>query len=72
MIIGYQSVTMRVSKSVLVGKYSADQVDQVVSLYETLGQQYRWSSAVKRMPLVFLQGNKSREAAESYIRLLFF
>ncbi|KAI5392296.1 hypothetical protein KIW84_012183 [Lathyrus oleraceus] len=46
---------MRVSKSVLVGKYSADQVDQVVSLYETLGQQYRWSSAVKRMPLVFLQ-----------------
>ncbi|CAI8601214.1 unnamed protein product [Vicia faba] len=29
------------------GKYSADQIDQLVSLYETLGQQYKWSSAVK-------------------------
>lgn len=29
------------------GKYSADQIDQLVLLYETLGQQYKWSSAVK-------------------------
>jgi peptide alpha-N-acetyltransferase len=52
------------------GKYSADQIDQLVSLYETLGQQYKWSSAVKRIPLDFLQGDKFREAAESYIRPL--
>ncbi|WJX48860.1 N-alpha-acetyltransferase 16, NatA auxiliary subunit [Trifolium repens] len=51
-------------------KYSADQIDQLVSLYETLGQQYKWSSAVKRIPLDFLQGDKFREAAESYIRPL--
>ncbi|KAL5072633.1 hypothetical protein RYX36_011617 [Vicia faba] len=52
------------------GKYSADQIDQLVSLYETLGQQYKWSSAVKRIPLDFLQGDKFREAAENYIRPL--
>ncbi|XP_004506868.1 N-terminal acetyltransferase A complex auxiliary subunit NAA15-like [Cicer arietinum] len=52
------------------GKYSPDQIDRLVSLYETLGRQYKWSSAVKRIPLDFLQGDKFREAADNYIRPL--
>ncbi|XP_027344722.1 N-terminal acetyltransferase A complex auxiliary subunit NAA15-like isoform X2 [Abrus precatorius] len=52
------------------GQLSADQIDQLDSLYETLAQQYKWSSAVKRIPLDFLQGDKFREAAGNYIRPL--
>jgi len=29
------------------GQYSPDQIDQLDSLYKTLVQQYKWSSAVK-------------------------
>jgi len=31
------------------GQYSPDQIDQLDSLYKTLVQQYKWSSAVKVM-----------------------
>lgn len=30
-------------------KHATNQTDQLVSLYETLGQQYKWSSAVNRI-----------------------
>ena len=31
------------------GQYSPDQIDRLDSLYKTLVQQYKWSSAVKVM-----------------------
>uniref|UniRef100_A0A6N2KHB6 Uncharacterized protein n=1 Tax=Salix viminalis TaxID=40686 RepID=A0A6N2KHB6_SALVM len=49
---------------------SSSDIDQLDALYKSLGQQYTWSSAVKRIPLDFLQGNKFREAADNYIRPL--
>ncbi|KAL9304484.1 hypothetical protein ACSQ67_021747 [Phaseolus vulgaris] len=52
------------------GQYSPDQIDQLDSLYKAIVQQYKWSSAVKRIPLDFLQGDKFREAADNYIRPL--
>ncbi|KAG4945020.1 hypothetical protein AAZX31_15G012600 [Glycine max] len=52
------------------GHYSLDEIDQLDALYRTLGQQYKWSSAVKRIPLDFLQGDKFQEAANNYIRPL--
>ncbi|XP_061359544.1 N-terminal acetyltransferase A complex auxiliary subunit NAA15-like isoform X2 [Gastrolobium bilobum] len=52
------------------GQFSPDQIDRLDSLYKTLGQQYKWSSAAKRIPLDFLQGDKFREAADNYIRPL--
>ncbi|KOM44552.1 hypothetical protein LR48_Vigan05g215700 [Vigna angularis] len=52
------------------GHFSPDEIDQLDALYKTLEQQYKWSSAVKRIPLDFLQGDKFREAAHSYIRPL--
>ncbi|KAL5758076.1 hypothetical protein ACOSP7_020687 [Xanthoceras sorbifolium] len=52
------------------GKYSSDEIDQLDALYKSLGQQYTWSSAVKRIPLDFLQDEKFREAAFNYIRPL--
>ncbi|KAK3219688.1 hypothetical protein Dsin_013658 [Dipteronia sinensis] len=52
------------------GKYSSDDIDQLDALYKSLGQQYTWSSAVKRIPLDFLQGEKFREAAFNYMRPL--
>ncbi|KAK3020555.1 hypothetical protein RJ639_047467 [Escallonia herrerae] len=52
------------------GQYSSHDVDQLEPLYDSLGQQYTWSSAVKRIPLDFLDGNKFREAADNYVRPL--
>ncbi|MED6120077.1 N-alpha-acetyltransferase 16, NatA auxiliary subunit [Stylosanthes scabra] len=52
------------------GQYSPDEIDRLDSLFRSLGQQYKWSSAVKRIPLDFLQGDKFREAADNYIRPL--
>ncbi|CAJ1955176.1 unnamed protein product [Sphenostylis stenocarpa] len=52
------------------GYFSPDEIDQLDALYKTLGQQYKWSSAVKRIPLDFLQGDKFRDAAYSYIKPL--
>ncbi|GLU22164.1 hypothetical protein SLE2022_382600 [Rubroshorea leprosula] len=48
------------------GHYS-DEIDQLESLYKSLQEQYTSSSAVKRIPLDFLQGDKFREAAFNYI-----
>ncbi|XP_062098866.1 N-terminal acetyltransferase A complex auxiliary subunit NAA15-like isoform X2 [Humulus lupulus] len=50
------------------GQYSPDQIEQLELLYNSLRQQYTWYSAVKRIPLDFLQGVRFREAAENYIR----
>nr|KYP36617.1 NMDA receptor-regulated protein 1 [Cajanus cajan] len=52
------------------GHFSPDEIDRLDALYKTLGQQYKWSSAVKRIPLDFLQSDKFREAADRYIRPL--
>ncbi|KAJ6963431.1 N-terminal acetyltransferase A complex auxiliary subunit NAA15-like [Populus alba x Populus x berolinensis] len=49
---------------------SSSDTDQLDALYKSLGQQYTWSSAVKRIPLDFLQGDKFHEAADNYIRPL--
>ncbi|KAJ6947281.1 N-terminal acetyltransferase A complex auxiliary subunit NAA15-like [Populus alba x Populus x berolinensis] len=49
---------------------SSSDIDQLDALYKSLGQQYTWSSAVKRIPLDFLQGDKFHEAADNYIRPL--
>ncbi|XP_043726271.1 N-terminal acetyltransferase A complex auxiliary subunit NAA15-like [Telopea speciosissima] len=51
-------------------QYSSDNIEQLEALYKSLGQQYTWSSAVKRIPLDFLEGEKFREAADNYIRPL--
>ncbi|KAF5466665.1 hypothetical protein F2P56_016572 [Juglans regia] len=50
--------------------FSPDEIDRLYALYKSLGQQYQWSSAVKRIPLDFLQGDRFQEAAENYIRPL--
>ncbi|KAM5578948.1 N-terminal acetyltransferase A complex auxiliary subunit NAA15 [Rosa sericea] len=51
-------------------QYSPDEIERLDDLYKSLGQKYSWSSAVKRIPLDFLQGEKFREAADNYIRPL--
>ncbi|KAH7547325.1 hypothetical protein FEM48_Zijuj01G0297800 [Ziziphus jujuba var. spinosa] len=51
-------------------QYSPDQIEQLDDLYKSLRQQYSWSSAVKRIPLDFLHGDKFRAAADNYIRPL--
>ncbi|CAO2815322.1 unnamed protein product [Amaranthus hypochondriacus] len=52
------------------GQYSSDETDQLNTLYQSLQQEYKWSSAAKRIPLDFLQGEKFEEAAVNYIRPL--
>ncbi|ONK76623.1 uncharacterized protein A4U43_C03F30260 [Asparagus officinalis] len=52
------------------GQYTSDEIDRLDALYKSLREQYSWSSAVKRIPLDFLQGEKFQEAAENYIRPL--
>ncbi|KAH1066500.1 hypothetical protein J1N35_031487 [Gossypium stocksii] len=52
------------------GKYSSDEIDQLDALYKSLAEQFTWSSAVKRIPLDFLQGDKFCAAAANYIRPL--
>ncbi|XP_076925857.1 N-terminal acetyltransferase A complex auxiliary subunit NAA15-like [Bidens hawaiensis] len=64
---GLQKCVGLYSKS---GQYSFDEIDQLESLYKSLGQQYTWSSAVKRIPLDFLEDVKFRDAADNYIRPL--
>ncbi|KAG6665313.1 N-terminal acetyltransferase A complex auxiliary subunit NAA15 [Carya illinoinensis] len=51
-------------------QFSPDEIDRLDGLYKSLGQQYQASSAVKRIPLDFLQGDRFLEAAENYIRPL--
>ncbi|CAK9185644.1 unnamed protein product [Ilex paraguariensis] len=52
------------------GLYTSDEIDLLEALYKSLGQQYNRSSAVKRIPLDFLNVEKFREAADNYIRHL--
>ncbi|KAK3164784.1 hypothetical protein QOZ80_1AG0024670 [Eleusine coracana subsp. coracana] len=52
------------------GQYSADDVERLSALYESLKKDYAWSSAVKRIPLDFLEGEKFQEAADNYVRPL--
>ncbi|XP_026408454.1 N-terminal acetyltransferase A complex auxiliary subunit NAA15-like [Papaver somniferum] len=52
------------------GQYSSDEIQKLDALYKSLREQYTWSSAVKRIPLDFLQGEQFREAADNYIRPL--
>ncbi|KAD6794662.1 hypothetical protein E3N88_05558 [Mikania micrantha] len=52
------------------GQYSPDEIGKLNALYQSLGEQYTWSSAVKRIPLDFLDGVKFQEAADNYIRPL--
>ncbi|WOG99228.1 hypothetical protein DCAR_0518576 [Daucus carota subsp. sativus] len=51
-------------------EYSSSEIEQLEALYKSLGLQYTWSSAVKRIPLDFLKAEKFREAADNYIRPL--
>ncbi|KAL2539245.1 tetratricopeptide repeat (TPR)-containing protein [Abeliophyllum distichum] len=51
-------------------QYSSDQIVRLEALYESLSKQYSRSSAVKRIPLDFLSGEKFQAAAENYIRPL--
>lgn len=48
--------------------YSSDDINRLEALYQSLAQQYNKSSAVKRIPLDFLDGEKFQKAVESYIR----
>ncbi|CAN6442127.1 unnamed protein product [Victoria cruziana] len=52
------------------GGYSPDEAHRLDNLYKSLKEQYSWSSAVKRIPLDFLNGEMFREAAGNYIRPL--
>ncbi|CAA7403072.1 unnamed protein product [Spirodela intermedia] len=50
--------------------YMPDEIDRLDDLYKSLRERYNWSSAVKRIPLDFLQGERFREAASCYVRPL--
>nr|GEV96903.1 N-terminal acetyltransferase A complex auxiliary subunit NAA15-like isoform X2 [Tanacetum cinerariifolium] len=50
------------------GQYSSEEIDKLDALYKSLGKQYTWSSAVKRIPLDFLDGDKFLDAADDYVR----
>ncbi|KAL3511819.1 hypothetical protein ACH5RR_024536 [Cinchona calisaya] len=52
------------------GHYSSDEIVRLEALYKSLAQQYKKSSAVKRIPLDFLDGEKFWKAVENYIRPL--
>ncbi|ERN06076.1 hypothetical protein AMTRI_Chr05g64380 [Amborella trichopoda] len=52
------------------GEYTSDEVNHMCDLYKSLREQYTWSSAVKRIPLDFLKGEKFCEEAENYIKPL--
>ncbi|KAK1282040.1 hypothetical protein QJS10_CPB22g00985 [Acorus calamus] len=51
-------------------QFSSDEVDRLDALYKELMEQYKWSSAVRRIPLDFLQFEKFRVSADNYIRPL--
>ncbi|KAL9254197.1 N-terminal acetyltransferase A complex auxiliary subunit NAA15-like protein [Drosera capensis] len=51
-------------------KYSSNEIEQLQVLYKSLAQEYSWSSAVKRIPLDFLQGEHFYKEADNYIRPL--
>ncbi|KAF8103376.1 hypothetical protein N665_0188s0313 [Sinapis alba] len=52
------------------GQYSTDQIEKLNTLYQSLSEQYTRSSAVKRLPLDFLQDESFKEAVGKYIKPL--
>lgn len=52
------------------GQYTSDEISRLEALYKSFREQYSWSSAVKRIPLDFLQGEEFRDAADNYVRPL--
>ncbi|KAJ3670740.1 hypothetical protein LUZ60_008166 [Juncus effusus] len=66
-LIGLQSCLGLYSEK---GQYTSDEAERLDALYKSLREQYTFSSAVKRIPLDFLQGDQFREAADKYIRPL--
>ncbi|KAJ8427132.1 hypothetical protein Cgig2_033942 [Carnegiea gigantea] len=52
------------------GQYSSDEIQRLDALYQSLQQEYTWSSAAKRIPLDFLQGERFQAAVDNYIRPL--
>ncbi|KAJ0977810.1 hypothetical protein J5N97_013284 [Dioscorea zingiberensis] len=52
------------------GQYTADEIVHLDALYKSLREEYTWSSAVKRIPLDFLEGEMFQKAADSYVRPL--
>ncbi|CAL9165482.1 unnamed protein product [Musa hybrid cultivar] len=52
------------------GEYTSDEIERLDALYMSLRDQYSWSSAVKRIPLDFLEGDKFQEAVDNYVRPL--
>ncbi|KAJ8494176.1 hypothetical protein OPV22_015897 [Ensete ventricosum] len=52
------------------GVYTSDEIERLDALYKSLREQYSWSSAIKRIPLDFLEGDAFREAADNYVRPL--
>ncbi|KAK9677157.1 hypothetical protein RND81_11G124400 [Saponaria officinalis] len=51
-------------------EYSPDEIEKLDALYQSLQQDYSRSSAAKRIPLDFLQGERFCEAAKIYIQPL--
>ncbi|KAF2607383.1 hypothetical protein F2Q68_00045293 [Brassica cretica] len=52
------------------GQYSSDKIEKLNALYQSLSEQYTRSSAVKRIPLDFLQDESFKEAVAKYIKPL--
>ncbi|KAH0876324.1 hypothetical protein HID58_073686 [Brassica napus] len=52
------------------GQYSSDQMEKLNALYQSLSEQYTRSSAVKRIPLDFLQDESFKKAVGKYIKPL--
>ncbi|CAH8355923.1 unnamed protein product [Eruca vesicaria subsp. sativa] len=52
------------------GQYSSDKIEKLNTLYQSLSEQYTRSSAVKRIPLDFLQDEMFKEAVAKYIKPL--
>ncbi|CAN6845863.1 unnamed protein product [Brassica oleracea] len=52
------------------GQYSSDRIEKLNALYQSLSEQYTRSSAVKRIPLDFLQDERFKEAVAKYIKPL--
>ncbi|XP_074583808.1 N-terminal acetyltransferase A complex auxiliary subunit NAA15 [Curcuma longa] len=66
-LIGLQKCVQLYSEK---GEYTSDEIDKLNALYKLLEEQYGSSSAVKRIPLDFLEGENFREATDNYVRPL--
>ncbi|XP_063940543.1 N-terminal acetyltransferase A complex auxiliary subunit NAA15-like [Daucus carota subsp. sativus] len=70
MKICYHAGLQRCVVSSDTGQYSSNLIEKLKDLYKSLGDQHSSSSAVKRIPLNFLQGDEFRTALGIYIRPL--